>query len=128
MKQLSVSAKNKRGQTLVTLLMFVLVAMTVVTSIITIVIGNNLATTESQQGDLVYYVAESGAENALLRLVRDPTYTGETLNVSSGTATITVSGSTITSVGTIGNLSRKIQVLTSYNNNQLVVTSWKEIQ
>ena len=107
--------------------MFVLVAVTVITSTITTVISNTKAASEGQQAVDAYYVAEAGAENALMRLLRDPSYTGETLPVGNNNATVTVSGSTITSIGQVNNLTRKIQVITSYNNNQMIVTSWKEI-
>lgn len=128
MKPWSVYEKNHKGQVLVTLLMFVLVAMTVISSAVTIVIANTRAVSEVQQGIDAYYVAEAGAENALMRLLRDPSYTGETLpSIGDGTAVITVTGSTIISQGQVNNLTRKIQVNISYNNNQMVVTSWQEI-
>lgn len=127
MKQSLGLGKNRRGQVLVSLLIFVLVAMTVVTAAVTTVLSNSQSASTEQQSIDSYYVAESGMENALMRMLREPTYTGETLPVGDGTAVITVSGSTITSAGTVGNLTRKIQVITSYNNNQMVITSWQEI-
>lgn len=127
MKQSLVYGKSYKGQALISLLMFVLVAVTVITSTITTVISNTKAASEGQQAVDAYYVAEAGAENALMRLLRDPSYTGETLPVGNNNATVTVSGSTITSIGQVNNLTRKIQVITSYNNNQMIVTSWKEI-
>ena len=127
MKQSSAYEKNHKGQTLVTLLMFVMVAMTVITSTIIAVISNTRAASEGQQAVDAYYVAEAGAENALMRILRDPGYTGETLPVGNNSAEVTISGSTITSVGHVNNLTRTIQVITSYNNNQMVITSWKEI-
>lgn len=127
MKPSSAYGKNYKGQALVSLLMFILVAMTVITATITTVISNTRSASEGQQSVDAYYVAEAGAENALMRLLRDPSYTGETLPVGNNTAIITVSGSTITSVGQVNNLARTIQVTTSYNNNQMIVTSWREI-
>lgn len=130
MKPWSVYEKNHKGQVLVTLLMFVLVAMTVITSVILIVIANTRSTSTVQQGTSVYYVAEAGVENALMQLLRNPDYTGETLQVDGSTAVITVSGSTakiITVAGQQDNLIRKIQVNVSYNNNQMTITNWKEI-
>ena len=127
MKPSSVYGKNHKGQALVTLLLFVLVAMTAITSAITTVISNTRAASVEQQGIDAYYVAEAGAENALMRLLRDPNYSGEVLPVGNNSATITVSGSTITSVGQVSNLLRTVQVITSYNNSQLTISSWKEI-
>lgn len=110
-----------------TLLMFVLVAMTVITSTITTVISSTRAASVEQQGIDAYYVAEAGAENALMRLLRDPSYNGETLPVGNNSAIVTISGPTITSIGQVNNLTRKIQVVTSYNDNQMTITNWKEI-
>lgn len=127
MKRSSAYGKSHKGQALVSLLMFVLVAMTVITSTIITVISNTRAASEGQQAVDVYYVAEAGIENALMRFLRDPNYTGETLPVGNNTATVTVSGSTITSAGHVNNLTKTIQVVTSYTNNQMIITSWKEI-
>ena len=127
MKQSSGLEKNRNGQALVSLLMFIVVALTVITSTITTVISNTASASIEQQSIDAYYTAESGAENALMRLLRDPTYTGETLPVGNNSATVTVSGSTIVSTGRANNLTRKIQVEVSYTNNQMTVISWKEI-
>lgn len=107
--------------------MFILVAMTVITTTITTVISNTRSASVGEQAVDAYYVAEAGAENALIRLLRDPNYVGETLSVGVNSAVVTVAGGVITSVGTASNLTKKIQVDVSYNDNQMVVTSWKEI-
>lgn len=121
----------QKGQALITLLIFVVVA-TIVTSAAIIMLVVNLTTTNKyQQGMFAYYIAESGAENALLRLLRDPSYTGETMTVGTGTATITVSGAsekTIKSEGRIGNFERILEVQTNFSNNIFTITSWREIQ
>ena len=94
-----------------------------------VTIANSLTTSKYYQGQDALNVAEAGADNALMRLVRDPTYTGESLTVGLGTATITVSGispKTITSVGQSGNFRRTIVVTATQTNNVLAVTSWVE--
>jgi len=104
--------------------------MTVISSVITTVISNTRATSTEQQGTNTYYVAEAGIENALMKLLRDPNYTGETLQIDGNNAVITVTGTTtktILSTGTINNLTRKIQVTVSYTNNQMTITNWQEI-
>ena len=119
-----------KGQTLVTLLLFMAIAI-IVTSAATIVIfTNSLATSKFQDGITTYYIAESGAENAFLRLLRNPNYTGETLPVDSGSASIQVTGTgtkIITSIGTMGNFTRTVQIQATYANNILTITSWKEV-
>lgn len=127
MKQPSGYEKSHKGQTLVSLLMFVLIAMTVITSAITTVISNTKAASVEQQSIDAYYVAEAGAENALMRLLRDQSYTGETLPVGNNSAVVIVSGNTIVSTGSVNNLSRKIQVDVSYTDYQMTVINWQEI-
>ena len=100
-------------------------------SISIIILANSLSAQKLEQGTVSYYVAESGAENAMLRLLRDPNYTGETLTIDGTTvvATVSQSGSdyTVTSDATSGNFKRKVQVTASFVNNAFTVSSWKEV-
>jgi len=128
MRKIALNFKN--GQAL-TMLLVVMVAGMIITSaaVITIVI-NSAATSKLASGEEAYHIAESGAENAILRLVRDPSYVGETLTVGNGSATITVTGSgpkTIVSEGVMGSFRRKIQVVGTYVNNIFTVSTWSEI-
>lgn len=122
--------KNKRdGQALIVLVCFGVIAATIVASTILVSVATNSASGRTQEGSMAYDVAESGVENALLRLLRDPSYTGETITLGSGSATITVAGTnpkTITSLGAVGNYRRTIQAIASENAGILSVTSWKE--
>ena len=121
--------QNSKGQTLVTLLFFMVIAITVTTGAVIIVFANTTGQTKLQQSQTAYYIAESGMENSLIRLLRDPSYTGETLPVGEGTAITTINGSgpyTITATGTVGSFVRTVQVVANYTNNILTVQSWKE--
>ena len=123
--------KNKnrqKGQAIVTLMFVMVIALTVITAVV-IVAANNIASGSSlEQGTIAYYAAEAGAENAVIRRLRDPGYAGESLSVDGASVTITVNGDTITSEARYSNAVRKIEVQTSYNNNKLSVSSWKEIK
>ena len=121
----------QKGQALVTLLVFTIVAITITSAAVVIILTNSIGTSKLEQGTNAYYSAESGAENALLRLLRDPNYTGETLPVDDATVLISVSnvGSTytVTSDATLGNFLRSIEVTATVVNNILTVDSWKEV-
>ena len=122
--------QRSSGQALVILLFYMIIAITLATTAVAVVVSNSLSVTQSEQGAHALEVAEAGAENALIRLLRSTNYTGETLTVGDGSATVTVTGvttKTITSVGTIGGYSRTVQVTTSNINGVLSITSWQEI-
>lgn len=120
----------RKGQALVTLLIFMIITITITSAAVAVMILNSQSANKMQEGLLAYNIAEGGAENAILRLLRDPDYTGETLIMGEGVATITVSGVspiTINSEGRIRNFLRKIRVTTNYNNGIFTISSWKEI-
>jgi hypothetical protein len=121
----------KPGQTLVILLAFMVIAMTVTIASVALTVSGSQSSTRQEVGADVYAVAESGAENGLIRLLRDPAYSGEILTVGSATATIVVTTvgntSTITSTGRMGNFVRVVQVTTITTNGVTTVSSWQEI-
>ena len=106
-----------------------MLAILIGTTAVAITVINAQSGTAYSSGNIAFDDATTGAENALLRLERDPTYTGETMTLVNGTATITVSGSgtkTITSVGDFGNFERTVTVVATYANNTITPTSWTE--
>jgi hypothetical protein len=119
--------KSQKGDILVTLLFFMVISIAIITSIVFIVINTLKSGTNFEQGMLAYYAAETGIENALLRMIRNPNYSGETLTLDQGAVLIEVNGNVITSTATVTNSIRQIQVETVYNNNILEISSWKEI-
>ena len=119
-----------KGQALITLLFFLTIIITITAAAVVIILTGSSNATKFEQGTRVYYIAESGIENALIRLLRDPLYSGETMTVGDGSVTVTVTGSSpyvITSVGTIGNAQRTIRANAAFTTGILNVTDWKEI-
>lgn len=130
MKKVKLLHLNNEGQALISLLIFAAILVIVGGAAVAITISNSSATSKLTEGEIAYHIAESGADNAILRLLRDSTYTGETLSVGNGTATITVSGSTtktITSTGVNGLFVRKVQVVGNQSSNIFTITTWAEI-
>jgi hypothetical protein len=119
------------GQALVMLLVFMVIAITITAMAVSFVIVNSTAASHVEQADAALSIAESGAENALLRLVRDPTYSGtETLSIDGGTVTATVSATNPIIIfvnGKQGQFTRSIQVQAVFNNTVLTIQSWQEI-
>ena len=124
--------KFNQGQSIVILTVFMGIFISVTTAAIIIISTNSVAADAFQQGISARQVAESGIENAILRLLRNPDYLGESLLIGNGSATVSVAGDTtkktIISIGTLGNFQRKIEAKIGYTNDyRLIVTSWKEI-
>lgn len=122
--------KNQAGNALITLLIFVAVGITVTSGAVVVSVINTQGLSSVAQSERALHAAEAGAENAILRVLRDRTYTGETLTIGDSTVTITVSGTTtktITSEGNYNDLRRTVQVDGTFTNGQLNITDWKEI-
>lgn len=123
--------KNESGMALVTVLIFSVVAIIVITLGIMLMViqtGSSSKVASSQES---MFVAESAMENALIRLLRDPNYTGETLTFQNGTATITVEGSTQKTVTVTSNVlssNRTLRVTLTENEGASAVSSWREVQ
>lgn len=116
------------GQTVIALMVFMVMASTITAAAVALSIINSQSASAIELGNNALSVANSGGENAMLRLLRNPSYTGETLTVGDGTATITVTGTNpyvITSKGQVGDFSRTIQVVAT-GSGFLTVSSWKE--
>ena len=106
-----------------------MLAITLTVTATVVVITNIRSSSVAQSGDIALSNAQAGVENALIRLERDSTYTGETMTLTNGTATITVSGTspiTVVSVGSYGNLVRTITATATVSGSVITLTSWSE--
>lgn len=119
------------GQALITMLLFVVISVIITSGAIIIILLNAKSTTQIAQSDICHTIAESGIENALLRLLRNTGYTGETMTLDGGTTVVQVTGSgnpyTITSSASLSTFRSTIQVTATETNNVFTVTSWKEL-
>ena len=106
------------------------IAVTVTSAAVIVMITQSQTTDKYAQGDSAYDIAESGAEEALIRLLRNPNFSGETLTLDAGTATISATGTsskTILSVGRAGNFLRQVQINATFSaQGQLSIISWSE--
>lgn len=121
---------KEKGQALITLLFFMIIGGVVTASAVAVVLVNSLSASKMELSDNAYAIAESGVENAILRILRDPSYSGETLQIGEGAAEVHVASSsgnifTITSLGSMSGFSRKIKVDLVYTNT-MQINSWKE--
>ena len=119
--------KSEAGQTLVSLLVFSVVALAVTTTAISVTINTSQATQAVENRVYIQHAAQSGIENALLRLLRDPTYGGETITIDDVTIVTTIVGSdpyTITATADNTRFSHTEEAVVTYTNNILTISSW----
>ena len=122
--------KDKSGQILTSVIVFMAFGLSVIalSSILTIINIQTTAKNSTSAQALGY--AEAGAEDAVLRLIRDPTNSGGTTSLESAIVTVIVSGDavnkTITSTATYNGFTKKIVAQVSLANNKLTLVSWKQ--
>ncbi len=115
---------------MVLLIFFVMTAVAITIAAMFMILITSGSVADAENGIEVGELADSGAENALLKLIRDTSYTGEVYTVGGATITIVVTGGstkTIDSTVVSGDFTRKVEVLAAEANNVLSVTSWKEV-
>jgi hypothetical protein len=122
----------KSGQIAIMLILVLLVLTTITTAVVAIAFSTSRDTTTTSLGSSAYAIASSGAENAILQLLRNSNYVGESnLSVGDGSVTIIVTTNgtikTILSTATVNNVVRSVSVDASLINGQLNVLSWQEI-
>lgn len=119
------------GQVLIAMLYIMVIGILITTGAVYALISNTQSTTAYEAGSLAGAAAESGIENALLRYIRNPAYTGETLVLDGGQSAVitvsTVSGVTIVSSGTYGKALKQVEVKVHYNGSTLMIDSWKDL-
>ena len=121
--------KSQKGQALVALLVFMVVAITITSAAIIIMAVNSLSASDVEQGVVTSALSDGGVENAMLRLLRNPSYSGETLSYDDGTADVEVAGSgnlSITSDATLNDFLSRMVAEVNYSNYIFSLTSWKE--
>ena len=124
------NTKYQKGQTLVLLLVFTMVAIAITTAATFIIATNSKSATNITLGIATRQMAEAGIEKALIEIIRNPTYKGEIFNLDSGTVTASVSGTTnltIISTAVNGDYTKKVEVKATYSDNVLTPVSWKDI-
>ena len=123
--------KIRSGNISIMLVLIIILLSVLTTAAVALAISTTRDTTTLTLGERALTVAESGAENAILRLLRDPSYSGELgLPIGPGTATIGVTGTSpkvVLSTGTVGTFVRQVQVTIAVTNGQLTVSSWQEL-
>lgn len=122
--------KNTEGIALISLLFFVLIAMIYISAAVVIMAVNSQATTTTQEGLAASRIAEGALEDTLLRLLRDPDYSGGTFNLDGGNVTVSIVGDGLKDV-TVSVIRderyyRKFIAQVQFMETEMTILSWRE--
>lgn len=121
-------SNSQAGQSLITLLFFMAIGVTVVTAAAIVVSADILTASNAQLGVSAYYVAEGGVENGVLYVLRNHPTTSVTLPFTNPHVTISYNSevNTITSVGTDGTTSKTVSAQATFTNGTFTISNWRE--
>lgn len=124
---------SAKGQALIGVLAIIAISSILVTSLMT----NSLISADSllklRQSSQLINNADSFLESAILKLLRDPSYPGETLTVGNNQVIIEITGDNpkiilVKSTNSSGDILRKLQAQASFSvDGVLTVSNWQEI-
>ena len=127
-----ITKKNRQGQVLVMLVVFISI-MTVITAMaVNLVINTSSSASKFKNSVVLLQAAESGAEIALIKLLRNPvSYNGETFTINDASVTVNITGSstkTLISTAQWLTLTKSVQlVINEPVDSPMTVTSWTTI-
>lgn len=123
--------KLSKGQALIPLLILVIIVLSLGTAAIELAISNVLIDRSFQEGLTGYYTTEAALENGLLRILRNPAYSSESLQIGDASCTIEITGTSpkiITSRCDNNRWVRKIQAEASFANGIMTVANVREVE
>ena len=130
MRKKYIKQEVEKGQALVALLFFVVIATIYTSAAVIIIASNSLSASRSQRGVTTARFAEGFMEDTLLNLIRNPDYSGGTFNFEDGSVIVEITGDetkTILVQSAVGDSLRKLEAVVSLESGQLEVVSWKEV-
>lgn len=124
--------ENERGAAAIMMMVIILAVGILIVSTTALIGVDDLEIGFSQEaGSHAILAAESCAEEAMLRLSRNSSYTGGSLTVGESSCTIAVTGTpcgscTIDVTSTRDNFTRNVQVGVTVSGSSVDITSWEE--
>ncbi len=116
---------------LITVLILLGIILMIGLSISFLSIGEVSMSLQKSQSSQVYYLANLCAEEALMKLKENSGYTGETINIENGSCTslVSLAGSiwTIEVSANFQNQIKKMQIIISQINPEMIIDSWQEV-
>ncbi len=123
--------KKNCGQALIPVLIIIVLVLSLGVAALDVSISNILLSVYEQEGRRVYLKTESALEEGFLKLLRNPSYAGESLQLEETSCTIEVSGltstKTVTAICNSGKSVRKIQAQADFYLGRMTVLWIREI-
>lgn len=126
-------AERHCGQALVGTLAIVAIASALVASIVLNSLINAESSLRFRQSNTVLNLAETALQNAIIKLERDPDYTGESLTLNDNRVIIEITGSnpkivSVRSLNSSSEILRKLEAQVSFDSNGAIsVNNWREL-
>jgi hypothetical protein len=122
--------KTQPGQILVSVIIFMALGLTVIAMSAALTVINLQNTMKYSESAKALSYAEAGAEEGILRLIRDPTYSGGTLPLDAISVTISVvtngTNKDVTSTAIYNGFTKKILARISLVGDKATLLSWDE--
>jgi len=123
-----------KGQAMISILLVLALAIIFITTAAVIYLTETDFSFNSRKSNEIYYNAEAGLENAILQILRQPSYSGETLTFDDSSVTISVGSGpgpnqeTITASGKSNSnkFIRNLKAIVEINNRIVNLISWRE--
>ena len=131
---LSLCARSRAGQALVGLLSFMAIIVIVISAAVVVTLINTQTTSGYALSERLFTFGESGAEDATLRLLRNPDFTNSTTTYGVLNPTMSViigvsgaSSKTITINAQFDGMVRKFQTTGSFSGTVFTLSTWQEL-
>lgn len=120
----------KQGQVGILLALIIFLLISITTTAVAVALSSSQSLTATELSEQALISAQTGLDNAVLRLLRDPSYTGESdLSIAQSSVTITVSAATpqlITSSAVLAGVVRRVRVNATSVSGQLTISDYEE--
>ncbi len=124
------SKHNSGGAMIATTIIVLFTSLIIAISVQYQGVGELIMSLGDQQSEQAYELAQSCINDAFLKLRTNSNYTGLTQNISSGSCTVSITGSgsnrSISSSATVGQSIRKIITNITISSGTITITSWVE--
>lgn len=123
--------KGNQGQALLPVLIIMVVVLILGAAVLDLSISGLLVSSYFQEGEATLMATEGALENGLLRILRNPSYSGESLQVGDASCIISISGQSPVVMNAScdsGRAIRRLQAEINFVAGEMIVDNILEIE